>query len=189
MTTTQFPHPEGIFYQAFLPLSWSPITLPVSSSTLSEWMSSNIYMLRALTTMETVPTEKENEMGAVASMAFERLETKVDLALSLLAKLLAQKVDFPQPVSVTLAANVIEWVAEEGPEPNTEVALSLHLSNKIPQAIILPARVTHSERMKDGLHTRAEFLHLSEEMQDWLERTLFRYHRREIQLRHSGKTS
>ncbi|TCV90146.1 PilZ domain-containing protein [Sulfurirhabdus autotrophica] len=187
-TSTQFTDSDGISYKAMLPLSWSPVITAISSSTLSDWMDTNIYLLRALTTMETLPAEKDNEMGTVAAIAFERLETKVDLALTLLATLLEQKGSFPNPVSVNLSANAMEWIAEEGPSPNTEITLSLYLSKKIPQAIIFPAKVTHSKRMEGGLHTRAEFINLSEEMQDWLERTLFRYHRREIQLRHSGKT-
>ena len=188
-TSTQFTDSGGISYKALLPLSWSPVIAAISSSTLSEWMDTNIYLLRALTTMETLPTEKDNEMGAVAAIAFERLETKVDLALTLLAVLLEQKGNFPEPVSVNLSATAIEWIAEDGPSANTEITISFNLSKKIPQAIIFPAKVTHSKRMEDGLHTRAEFMDLSEEMLDWLERTLFRYHRREIQLRHSGKTT
>jgi hypothetical protein len=36
---------------------------------------------------------------------------------------------------------------------------------------------------------QAEFVSLSDEVQDWLERTVFRYHRRAIQARHAGSKS
>lgn len=184
---SDYTEQDGIFFEGTLPLSWSPITRPIPAFTLDEWMHTNVAILRALSTMEAVPTDKENELGTVAAKAIERLEAKIDLSLNLLASLLAQKIDFPEAVTTKLSANGIEWLSSEAPALGTDIVLSLYLSHKIPQQLVFPAKVTHAEMTPEGQRTRAVFLDLDEEMKDWLERTVFRYHRRAIQSRHSTK--
>ena len=184
---TDTSHQDGVFFETLLPLSWSLVSHPVPSFILDEWMQTNITILRALSTMEALPIDKENELGATAAKAIDRLEAKIDLSLTLLAKLLVQNTAFPQAVAVTLSGSSVKWINPEGPTLGNDVTLSLYLSHRIPQPLILPAKVTSSEIETDGLHTSATFTDLSAEMQDWLERTIFRYHRRSIQQRHSGK--
>jgi len=186
---TGIPLQDGVYFEAFLPLGWTPVSFPIPSFTLEEWMQTNVTLLRALATMEALPIDKENEPGSSSAKAIDRLEAKVDLSLALLAKLLARDTHFPQRAPARLFANKMEWISQEGPEQGARVALTLFLSHKIPQALVLPANVTKSEKQPDGLHICATFAQLSEEMQDWLERTVFRYHRRSIQLSHAGKQS
>lgn len=184
---SDYSEQDGISFEGNLPLSWSPITRPIPVFTLDEWMHTNVAILHALSTMETVPTDKENELGTVAAKAIERLEAKIDLSLNLLARVLSQNIDYPDSVPVRLSAHGIEWVSSEAPAPGAEIALSLYLSHKIPQQLVFPAKVTHTETTSGGQRTRAEFLDLNEDMKDWLERTVFRYHRRAIQSRHTTK--
>lgn len=178
---------DGISFDGILPLSWSPITRPIPAYTLDEWMHTNVAILRALSTMDAVSTDKENELGTVAAKAIERLEAKIDLSLNLLASLLAQKIDYPEAVNTKLSAHGVEWISSEAPTLGSDITLSLYLSHKIPQQLVFPAKVTHTESTLEGQRTHAVFLDLNEEMKDWLERTVFRYHRRAIQSRHSAK--
>jgi len=175
---------DGISFEGILPLSWSPITRPIPSFTLDEWMHTNVAILRALSTMEALSTDKDNELGTVAAKAIERLEAKIDLSLNLLARVLSQKIDYPDAVTTRLSAHAIEWFSPEAPAPDADIALSLYLSPKIPQQLVFPAKVTQVEMTPDGQRLRAVFLDLNEETKDWLERTVFRYHRRAIQSRH-----
>ena len=184
---SNIPEQDGISFEAILPLSWSPLARPVPAFTLDEWMHTNIAILRALSTMEAVPTDKENELGTAAAKAIERLESKIDLSLTLLSSLLTQKINYPETVHTKLSAYGIEWINSNPPASGSEIEISLYLSHKIPQKLTFPAKVTHAEVMPEGQRTRAEFLDLNEEMKDWLERTVFRYHRRAIQSRHITK--
>jgi hypothetical protein len=173
---------QGVSFSAELPLSWEALT-EQPPFTLQGWMLANVAMLRGLATMEAMQGDKENELGPVAGKALERLEAKIDLSLTLLARLLANRSDFPPTLPITLSPDFIEWVEEKGPETGREVLLSLYLSRALPTPLLLPARVVASERRPGGTHTRAVFIRFSEEMEDWLERTVFRHHRRAIHAR------
>ena len=173
---------QGVSFSAELPLKWEDLS-GQSPFTLQGWMFANVAMLHGLATMEAVQGDKENELGPVAGKALERLEAEVDMSLTLLARLLANRSDFPATLPVTLSPDFIEWIGGEGPETGREVLLSLYLSRVLPMPLLLPARVVASGRHADGMHTRAVFIHFSEEMEDWLERTVFRYHRRAIHAR------
>lgn len=115
----------------------------------------------------------------------ERLEAKLDLALSLMMQLARQQNEPPAPHPVILRASSVEWVGARVPEPAQLILLSLHLSPRLPQALHIPAAVAAVERMENGARVSANFTHLSQEVEEWLERTLFRFHRRSIQQSHS----
>ena len=184
---SNYPEPDGISFEGMLPLSWSPLAQPVPLFTLDEWMHTNVAILRALSTMEAVSIDKENELGTVAAKAIDRLEAKIDLSINLLSRLLSQSINFPEAVTTRLSAHEINWLSPAGPALGTDIVISLYLSHKIPQQLVFPAKVTHAEMTAEGQRTRALFINLSIEMQDWLERTVFRYHRRAIQFRHNTK--
>lgn len=174
--------PQGVFFIAQLPLKWAPLAAP-PAFVLQDWMQANVALLRGLATIEAMQGEKENELGPAAAKALERLEAKVDMALTLLAGLLANHSDFPPPVAIALTPDFIQWTTEKPPRVGEEILLSLYLSRALPSPLLLPARVTAAEQHADGAHVRATFLHFNEEMADWLERTVFRYHRRAIHAR------
>ena len=79
----------------------------------------------------------------------------------------------------------MEWTDAAVPQTGQLILISLHLSPKLPQPLLLPAAVTQLESMENGSRVRAKFTHLNQEMEEWLERTLFRFHRRSIQQSHS----
>lgn len=176
---------SGISYSAVLPLSCE--TRPVPELLRQQWTHANIALLRALATIEAMPTEREIDPGPTTK-ALDRLEAKVDLTLSLLGRLLAQGTVMPAALPVTLSANAVEWEDASGPKVGNDVALTLFLSQKLPQPLLLCATVVAVEVRATGVHTRAELLPAGAEMQDWLERTIFRYHRRAIQSREMPDT-
>lgn len=115
----------------------------------------------------------------------ERLEAKLDLALNLIMQLARQQAELPATHPVILRAKAVEWTDAAAPEPAQLILVSLHLSPILPQALLIPATVAAVEHLESGPRVRANFTHLNQEMEEWLERTLFRYHRRSIQQSHS----
>jgi hypothetical protein len=174
--------PSGVSYSTALPLRWE--AGPVSELLRQQSAHANIALLRALATIEAMPTDREIDPGPTTK-ALDRLEAKVDLTLNLLGRLLSQGTAMPPAVPVKLSANAIEWESATGPKVGDEVALTLFLSQKLPQPLLLCAKVVAVEVRATGVHTRTELLPTGAEMQDWLERTIFRYHRRAIQARDS----
>jgi hypothetical protein len=171
----------GVSYQAEMPLGWEPMP-QISAMVLQEWMHTNAVLLHALATMETQPPERDQEN----SSDIERIEAKLDLALNLLAKLLSQHAARPESRPASLSAAVIEWLdgGAQAPATGSDILISLYIHPQLAQPLLLPAKVRSSQPVAGGTRVAAEFTRLSEEVGDWLERTVFRNHRRFIQSRH-----
>jgi hypothetical protein len=175
---------QGVFYSADLPLSWTPLD-QLHPSQSEQWQHHGIMLLHALSVIEMPLPEPERDTPSSAGKAMERLEAKLDLTLSLMIQLARQQTELPLPHAVILRADSVEWLGESAPEAGQLLLISLHISPKLPQALMLPARVGAVEEREQGVRVRAEFTGLNEEMAEWLERTLFRFHRRGIQQIHS----
>ena len=169
----------GVYFQASLPLSWRSAEA-LSEENVRAWMHTNAVLLRALATMEIPQLERDNEPGAENEKRLERLEAKLDLALDLLARLLARDTAKPPAYPATLSATAIEWLGNTTP-PSGDLVISLYLDPRLPQPLHLPAAVIASTPTSAGQRTLAEFRRLDEETQEWLERMVFRQHRRHIQ--------
>ena len=176
---------EGVSYFTVVPLSWHLVTNPAADE-IAVWMYGNVTLLQALSAIETMQPEKEGDMGSGSGKVLERLEFKVDLALSLLSKLLAKNTALPDSYRAFLSAEGMEWISKEAAEPGDEILISAYISPKLPQPLILPARIEAVQREENGTRIHAIFTHLNEETQDWLSRTVFMYHRRAIQNLHHG---
>jgi|GEM_PF-966936 len=173
-----------VHYQALLPLTWVAAE-SLDAAKLSVWMHTNAVLLRALATIEAQPpaSDYESEPGTPTGRMLERLEAKIDLSLSLLSCLLGHEAHHQQALPATLSAGGIEWESASLPEAGSEILLTLHLSPKLPHPLQLPA---HVERSGNG-RALARFVHLDDDTRDWLERTVFRQHRRSIQALHQQR--
>lgn len=172
---------SGITYQANLPLRWQYQAAPADAE-LAQARHANIALLHALATLESVP-DKDHDADPAVAKAVDRLEAKLDIALGLLSRLVTQQMEIPASIPVTLGAHLVEWrAATDLPDLDATILLSLHLSPKLPESLQLYARVTISQTG----WCAAEFLDRDEELEDWITRTLFRYHRRALQARHQA---
>ncbi|MBS4096578.1 MAG: PilZ domain-containing protein [Sulfuricella sp.] len=175
----------GVYFQGNLPLAWHAAE-PPGEETLQGWMFTNAVLLRALATMDAQPTERDVDPNGDADRKLERLEAKLDLALNLLAQLIARDAPKPEACPATLSATAIEWFSSKIPATGNLV-ITLYLDPRLPQPLQLPAQVLESAPAEGGHRTLAEFHHLDEETQEWLERMVFRRHRRHIQALHGAK--
>lgn len=175
---------QGVFYSADLPLSWTPLE-QLQPSQSEQWQHHGIMLLHALSVIEMPLPEPDRDTPSSSGKAMERLEAKLDLILSLMMQLARQQTGLPPPRAVILRAGSVEWLGESAPEAGQLLLISLHISPKLPQALTLPARVGAVEERGQGVWVRADFTGLNGEMAEWLERTLFRFHRRSIQQSHS----
>lgn len=170
---------QGVTFQADLPVIWRA-TETLSAEAIRGWMHSNTVLLRALATMEAPPGERDIESTAETDKRLERLEAKLDLTLDLLAKLMARDMPRPPSCPATISAAAIEWTSVAAQACGTGV-ITLFIDPRLPQPLQLPAQVIQSTLTDDGHRSVAEFLHLDDETREWLERTVFRRHRRYIQ--------
>lgn len=181
--TNQF-EPQGVFYAADLPLTWTVLDRPQPMQT-EQWQHDAVAFLKALAVIEAPVSDADRDTSTIAGKTAERLEAKLDLALSLMMQIARQQAELPEPLPVILRASSLEWDGPSAPEPGQKILLALHLSPKLPQAVHIPATVAVVEGLEHGSRIRADFDLLGQEMAEWLERTLFRFHRRSIQQSHS----
>lgn len=180
---TDQSEPQGIFYAADLPLSWAALE-HLSPHQVEQWQHDAVALMRALAVIEAPIAEADRDTASAAGKAMERLEAKLDLALNMIVQLARQQAELPAPHPVILRADSVDWSDTVVPQAGQLILVSLHLSPKLPQPVLVPASVVNLESMADCTRVRAKFTHLNQEVEEWLERTLFRFHRRSIQQSH-----
>ncbi len=181
---TNQSEPQGVYYAADLPLSWAALN-HLSPAQTEQWQHDAVALLRTLAVFETPVAEADRDLASAAGKSMERLEAKLDLALNMIMQLARQQTELPTPHPVILRADTVEWSDAAAPQAGQSILISLHLSPRLPQPLLVPATVTMLQSMENGTRVQAKFTHLNQEMEEWLERTLFRFHRRSIQQSHS----
>lgn len=168
--------PTGVHLSASLPLKWQPKDA-FSGEELAEWMHGNVVVLQALANLESLTKESDTEHRIDHNIA--RLEAKLDLTLTLVGELLRRQTPLPPAVPMALTSETIAWQSAQAIAPHAKGVVALYLSSRLPWPLMLPAEVIASQ---DG-KIRAKLTHMSEEAQEWLDRTLFRHHRRAVHAR------
>jgi hypothetical protein len=165
-------HPDGVACQLHLPMQWQAAGgLPPPQ--LERLMQVNAALLHTHAFLDT-------PAPADAAAPTARLEAKVDLALALLGKLLDASAALPPAQPLTLSAHAAEWLNPSDPGAAPSILLSLWLSPQLPQPLTLPAHIRSASKEGGLWRVRAEFHDLSESVQEYLTRTVFRYHRRAL---------
>ena len=167
----------GIEYQALIPLSW--LDGQANPHQISEWMQDNVKALNALTALEGSGHEREFERPGSVDYTATRLEAKLDLLLQLVGKLLIKQTPLPPATEVVLGSNRVRWKCPIPLKVGQHGVLSLYLTPRLPVPLILPVQILDCTEGQ----AEAEIQHFSEDAQDALDRTLFRYHRRALHAR------
>lgn len=168
--------PTGVHLSANLPLKWQPKDA-FTMEELAEWMHGNVVVLQALANLESLGKESDTEHRIDHNVA--RLEAKLDLTLTLVGELLRRQTPLPPATATALSGEIIAWQHPQAIAPHTKGVVALYLSTRLPWPLMLPVEIIGSQ---DG-QARAKLTHMSEEAQEWLDRTLFRHHRREVHAR------
>ena len=172
----------GVLLEATLPLEWA--TTPTLTQANNELQrQGNVALLRALSAIETSLPEHEVHTEATQK-ALERVEAKLDIVFLLLSRLAAANVMLPPEKAVTLSSETITWL-ESGASPTAgqSIQISIYLNPRLPQPLHLPVTVKDLHTMDNGVEVVATLQPLGNELEEWLTRTIFRYHRRALQAR------
>lgn len=159
-----------ISVEMHIPLAWVETPMDAIDGAL---------LLRVLDQMEAAPSHYEDD-GGEESLRWQAMEARIDLCLQLLGQLLAKDAPRTQPTVVCLSGVGARWRASMPLNIGQSGNLLLYLSRRIPQPLVLPATVVHCAADGAGWQVHVHFSMLDEEFQDWLDKTVFRYHRRYI---------
>jgi hypothetical protein len=172
------PFAEALAYEDELPLGWEVVEQLPPGQRLATLNASNEALLRVREGLEE-PARGTDENQELAQ-EFNRLESKLNLILELMAEWLRRQGDLPSALPVRFNAWGIAWEAEDLPVPDALLRMQLYICPTVPKPLVLYARVLRQESGESGMRAVATFLDLSPGMVDGLERLVFRRHRREV---------
>ncbi len=181
-TDNQGPLFEGLVYEDCLPLAWKLIDKHLEGGALDQLNESNESLLKIFATLEDQsPARPENDED-FAEIHYEmiRIDLKLNLLLELVKHVLNQQIALPDRFNLRVGARGIEWRADRPPPAGSYVKLDLFLLPRYPLPIELPGQVVGIHQDGKSAKATVAFRGLSEPVQDWIEKIIFRHHRRSI---------
>lgn len=182
---------EAIFGKAvscrqFLPAAFVPGVL--AGNVLQSVVARSDTLLRGLAAAEEARHE-EGDDATPADAAVRRLEAKLDLVASMLARTIRSTQSRDPQVELEWSACGACIPSAEAIAPGTPGQFRIEPNDRIPEVLLLPARVLACEPAPAGQLLWIGFESLSAPLQTSLERHLFRIHRRSIaeQRRNTGQ--
>ena len=171
---------EGLTLVDRLPLEWHPADLD-DPTVLEHANDDAARALQAHAVFEELP-RLPNEDPAHTTHELIRLEAKLDLVLSLMGKLLSNRIDLPPRHAVIFRAMSLEWGGSAAAtlERGETGILDIYANPQVPLPVKLPGRIAGSAKRNGNTWLRIRFEKLSPIVSDGLEKLIFRHHRRQV---------
>ena len=148
----------------------------------------NEKFLRRVSTLEEEPA-KVVENDPELARELMRLESKIDMMLDMVGTVLARHLKLPKATPIRLTAQGISWESPKAPSVKSHVTIALYMLPNYPYPLTLQGVVMSVEKCLGGRRTTVVFDAMSEMAQEWLEKTIFRQHRRKVALSRRAQAS
>ena len=174
---------KTLSYDDALPMQWSELSAPLEGVRLERLCESNANLLGRVAAIE----ERHRMVGEEGELEQEinRLHSKIDLLLGLVASIARAHLKLPETVELRLSADYVRWKSV-GPAPaaGSRIMISLYLNPCIAEPLQMPAVV---QDQSDG-RLEACFEHPGASCYSALEQHVFLHHRRSVaETRYLGK--
>lgn len=179
-TAEQHLFADQVSYDDRLPFDLDPIESNLSQSQRERLAARNVSVLRAVGVLEEHRSEPEERSGMEGDVA--RLDLKLNLVIELLGVAINMQRPLPQDHEIRISIKGIRWHCEQPvAQAGDTVMISLFLHACSAQAVQWQASILATEAADDGgYNCWAEFEALPDAMTQYLERLIFRHHRRQI---------
>ncbi len=173
---------SAVCIESVLPLEWQPKP-NLTQGNIELQKQGNLALLRALSSIEATTPERDAHAEAIEK-SIERVESKLDVLLLLVARMAAGSITMPSEKAITLDTQHLAW-DETGtlPDVGSELLVNLYLNPRLPQPLQLVVKV----ETVAGTQVVGALEPLGDDLEEWLTRTIFRYHRRALQARKSAQ--
>lgn len=179
MTESDSEVDHGLLYEDLLPLQWREVREQSAFLKTPSYNDNNEEVLRFIGVLDEFPNEIGDEYEPIAQ-ELTRVETKLNLLLSLVGQLLTVHFPLPPLKAAKLNPVGIEWITDQGPHPGDFGIVEIYLNSSCPRALTFPGRVERVEATDNGYRISVQFLALSASNQERLEKIIFRHHRRRV---------
>lgn len=181
MDATKEPLGQGLIYEDMLPLRWRTVDVPYSTLELARLQESNEEVLRIIAVLDEHSSDGGEEHTPL-NQEILRIETKLNLLLSLVGQIFTLHYPQPQTRPVKLTPVYIEWMTSDGVQPDEYGLVELYLSPRCPRPLVFPGKVAAVEAVAGGYSIRVKFAELNDVLKERLEKIIFRHHRRSVAL-------
>lgn len=169
-------HNELAFHGDY-PLEWLPQGGPHDLHTLESLDAANIALLHACIASEEQPVRDKNDELVPLASELARLDYKINLALQMLATLVARHAPPMRSRPIRFNALGATWSAAEPlPAVGDYGTLRIRLQASLPQCLELAAQVTEI----DGVESSIRYLRVSEPCGEQMQRLCFLRHRKQV---------
>jgi len=168
----------GLVYEDTVPLAWRPVP-DLQGLHAVRIQNANEEFLRVVSALEGQPPEGD-ETNEEVLRELQRLDAKIDLLLELVGKVLTAHTAMPESVPIRLSGASIEWTTTHAPEAESDVLIEVFLRPSLPQPLTMPARIVSVDAVGAGFKVVGVLGELCDPLQEWIERMIFRQHRRRV---------
>ncbi len=188
MTEGEAAAQGGLHYTDNISIAWKSVDFEPDDTHLAMVNESNESFLRAVSAIGEFSTEF-NDDDAGMSQEIIRLDLKVNLLLDLVSQLIYQQLDLPTVSRVTLSSNEIEWACENIPKPGQIVFMEVYVQRGTPKPLCFYGHVVSDMEEYHAGRARVQYIGLTGAAQSWLEKLIFRHHRRAVAFQKSRHQS
>lgn len=177
-TSTSESAYHGLAYIDNISVSWESVEFAPDDVHLALVNESNEVFLRAVAAIGEFPKELASEDLSDISQEISRLDNKLNLLLELVGQLVYKNQDIPETSQVKLNSTHIEWTDRRLPEPGSKVFMKVYVQRGTPKPLCFYGDVVSSVDERRAGVARVKYSGLSGAVQDWLDKLIFRHHRR-----------
>ena len=178
----------GLTLSDNISVSWRAIDHRPDDAELAQVNEANESFLRAVSALATISTE-DIEVDSGISQEIARLDIKVNLLLDLVSQLLYRQLEIPALSPVIMSSDEIEWRGEQLPEPGLTVFVQAYVQRGTPKPLGFYGEVVSTRQEYQRGCARVRYLGLSGAAQSWLDKLIFRHHRREVAYKRSQSSA
>lgn len=175
----------NIAFNDNLPVSWEPLPALPTEGEQHRFQRENEELLQNFLLRDEAPSQGDDDLESISGHEhFQRLETRLDLLLSLVTEMMTADGKLPPAKSVMIGAHGLRVHASEAEIADTDLEkavllkIQLYLDPQFPRPLTLCAKLVDLQPQSFTV----SFSPLEERLQDLLDKYVFRQHRRAIAL-------
>lgn len=178
----------GLSFTDNISITWKAVNYKPDDSHLALVNESNEAFLRSVSAISEFSKDASEDSPAI-SQEIARLDLKLNLLLDLVSQLIYQQLDIPEMSQVTVSSKDVEWLGEDLPEPGSTVFVQVYIQRGTPKPLCFYGEVVSDSNDIDSGCARVSYVGLSGSAKAWLDKLIFRHHRREVAFKKSNKSS
>ena len=189
MNDADDPQPGvALVYEDRIPIAWQVLEQHPAAWQLLKAHQSNEQVLRYLASVDDQLQRHdtgEDDHGPVPH-EIARLESKLNLLMDMVGRLLGEQVVLPPETPVRINADELQWQTDNPPPAGSLVSVDLYLNPRFPSPIVLHGRIDQVTPVEGGFRVEMSYCYMSDMVRNGIEKLVFRQHRRLVALSRKG---